>query len=57
MKEYLLAFFSVSIVENDTEGIMWIKFIAKDNDFTFLMCICYLPPIDSCRHVDAGLFF
>ena len=57
IKNTILEYFNVIVCEDSYEGILWIKFSARMCDFTFLMCECYLPPIDSCRYVNGADFF
>lgn len=57
IKENILQEFDVSVLESSYEGILWLKLIHKYDDFVLLPCVCYLPPENSSRHVDANVFF
>ncbi|VDH92415.1 Hypothetical predicted protein [Mytilus galloprovincialis] len=39
------------------EGVMWINITDKGGKFQFNACVCYLPPVDSTRNVDAQEFY
>ena len=49
--------YNVWIVDDSFEGIMWLKFISKIENKDFYTCVCYLPPIESTRNIDASFFF
>ena len=50
--------FDISLLNNEFEGILWIKFSEKFNDRnTFTICVCYLPPENSSRQVCANDFY
>lgn len=57
VKNDILKVFTVSVQDDSTEGILWLKFIARNGPGSFLTCVCYLPPIDSTRGIDANEFF
>ena len=57
VKDYLCDMFNIHEVDKSTEGILWIQFTSKECDFIFYVCVCYLPPIDSVRNVNASIFF
>ena len=46
--------YDVSIIDEDFEGILWLKFCPRTNEKPFYCCICYLPPSDSTRNIDLG---
>ena len=49
--------FNISIVDNDTEGILWIKLQDKFcRSNIFFVAVVYLPPENSCRAVDVHEF-
>ncbi len=39
---------------DEYDGIYWIKLSAKRSEFVMLVCVCYLPPIHSCRYVNGA---
>ena len=49
--------FNIMIEDDSVEGILWLKFVSKSNNTELHTCVCYLPPIDSTRNVDANEFF
>ena len=51
-KKELSNVYHVSVLNNSYEGILWTKFTQKNSEFTFLVCVCYLPPENSSRQVD-----
>ncbi len=44
-------------LDNDVEGIPWLKFTAKYVPIVFTACVCYLPPQYSARAADATEFY
>ena len=36
---------------------MWLKFSSKLGTDNLVLCVCYLPPAESTRHVDAETFY
>lgn len=49
--------FEISILDDNVEGILWLEFNSKITNSRFCVAICYLPPAESCRPVDADTFF
>ena len=48
IKQSLYEEYDVSIIDSETEGILWLKFLTKSVIGTgFCCCVCYLPPIES----------
>ncbi len=45
--------FDVKVFDNSHEDLLWIRLVAKICDCVVLICVCYMPPIDSCRFVNA----
>jgi len=39
------------------EGILWLKLTHKQDKFTLIPCVCYLPPENSSRVFDVHAFF
>ena len=48
--------FDISVLDDTTEGILWLQFRHKSDNFTLLPCVCYLPPENSSRRVDVNTF-
>ena len=49
----LLKYFNVDVLNSAYEGILWLKFECKLTNFCFSVCACYLPPENStyvCNH-------
>lgn len=57
VKNELLDFYNIEVVDRNSEGILWLKFSDKFSDFLFYSCVCYLPPINSSRQIDASNFY
>ena len=57
VKRSLLDRFEVSMVDRSIEDIMWLKIKCLRSDESVLFCICYLPPENSSRKVDAEHFY
>ena len=49
MKETLLSKYSVSTLDDDLDGILWVQFMGDSTRSDFIVCICYLPPSNSSR--------
>jgi len=49
--------FSVNTIDDEIEGILWLEFSAKKSNICFCVVVCYLPPADTCKPVDAEVFF
>ncbi len=43
----------VKMYDNSHWDILWIRMVAQMCNCVVLICVCYLPPIDSCRFVNA----
>jgi hypothetical protein len=56
IKYSILDLFTVEKHDLTYEGIMWLKLSAKQDQCVILLCICYLPPIDSCQYVNTSEF-
>ena len=50
--------FTVTVLDDTCEGILWLKLqrIDDEND-CFCICVCYLPPENSTRAINANEFF
>jgi hypothetical protein len=57
IKESLLDVFSVEVLYDTHEGILWKSLKHKTSNFSFKICVCYLPPENSTRVVNAIDFF
>ena len=49
--------FNIMIEDDSVEGILSLKFVSKSNNTKLHTCVCYSPPIDSTRNIDANEFF
>ncbi len=47
--------FVVVELDNNIEGIIWLKFTAKIVPIVFTACVCYLSPLYSARAAEATL--
>lgn len=51
-------FFNISILDDDTEGILWLEFKSLSDNFVLCIAVCYIPDKDSVyRYNDPGDFF
>ena len=57
IKNEVLNSFNVNVLNDVTEGILWIKLEHKFSDLVLLPCVCYLPPENSSRQIDPYSFF
>ena len=57
IKNEIFDVFDISVLDDTTEGILWLQFRHKSDNFTLLPCVCYLPPENSSRRVDVNTFF
>jgi len=58
VKKTVLDLYEVSILNNTYEGILWLKLSHRHiPECVSTICVCYLPPENSSRHVDAADFF
>ena len=57
MKDDILNFYSVSIVDKSIEDIMWVKLVNKVTLSSTFICVCYLSPEGSSRQVDPHEYF
>ncbi len=54
----LVDYYEVCVVENSTEGILWVKFQSKvDCSKMYYVCVCYLPPEGTSRNVNVHDFY
>lgn len=57
VRETLLVDFHVSVLDISYEGITWLKLENKSGEGVICLAVCYLPPSNSTRHVNAPDFF
>ena len=57
VKNEILNVYNVTVQDDMTDGILWLKFESRNSKETFFSCVCYLPPADSTRSIDANEFF
>ncbi len=48
---------TVYVLDNECEGILWLKFASKNIQIVFTACICYLTPDNSARSTNASDFY
>ena len=48
---------NVDLLDSSSEEILWLFLQHKVSGDNLTVCVCYLPPLNSCRHVDAHSFF
>jgi hypothetical protein len=56
IKTELLDVLKCEILDQESEDILWIK-LFNDSGCSLILCVCYLPPVDSTRYVDSDTFF
>ena len=56
-KEHILNEFDCKVLDDATEGILWLKFTHKLDNYSFLTCVCYLVPSNSTYHVSPYEYF
>jgi hypothetical protein len=57
VRDSVLKYFTVTVVEKGHDGILWIQLINKRNKETLGVCVCYLPPSNSSREDRSQDFF
>ena len=45
VKNDISSCFKVTVLDDSVDGILWLKF--ENNEETFCVCTCYLPPENS----------
>ena len=53
----LLNHFNVCELNSAFEGILWLSLKSKTDSVNFNICVCYLPPLNSSRQIDAQKFY
>ena len=57
VRDSLVQLYDISVIDKTIEDIMWLKFSSKLGTDNLVLCVCYLPPAESTRHVDAETFY
>ena len=57
VKNYINELYNVSILDNKTEDILWVQFVHQATLCHINVCMCYLPPDGSSRHIDPNEYF
>ena len=57
VKKNLYRDFDIRNLNDDTEGILWLELLHKTTKECLRFCVCYLPPKNSPRAVNAEDFF
>ena len=57
VKESCLTTYNVSILNQTREDVLWILCSHKFDGTSLCFCVCYLPPVDSPRGVNAEEFY
>ena len=57
VKNYIIELYNVSILDNKSEDILWVQFVHKFTLCHINVCVSYLPPDGSSRHIDPNEFF
>ena len=57
IKNSILEDFDVDILESSFEGILWLSLKSKLKKQNLNICVCYLPPLNSSRQIDAQSFY
>ena len=57
IKNDIFRAYDVTVQDDSTKGILWFKFRSQKSSDSFFTCVCYLPPTDSSRNIDANEFF
>ena len=57
IKNSVLDDFYVNISQSSFEGILWVSLKLKLCQSNLNICVCYLPPLNSSRQIDAQSFY
>jgi hypothetical protein len=52
----MLKYYDAEIVRK-REGVLWMKFLLKEEAKAFSICICYMPPKGSIHELKADAYF
>ncbi len=55
--KHSLQHFNYVIFDNNVEGVLWVKLSASKCDFSFSICVCYLPSEGSSRDIKPYEFY
>jgi hypothetical protein len=53
----MLQSYTITILDKNTEGILWVQLRHKQSSKCVIVCTCYLPPKGTTRPVDGEEFF
>ena len=56
IRNELLKYFNVHVLDNSVEGILWLRLSAKGDEDDLCVCVAYLPPYNSPRS-EPNMFF
>ena len=57
VKNEILHDFNVITLDDSNDDILWLQLENIYDGFKLIACVCYLPPENSSRQVDANTFF
>lgn len=57
IKECISNMYNVSVLDDTIEDILWVKLVHCDTSKQINICVCYLSPEGSSRHVDPHDYF
>ena len=57
IKNKLIEYYNIEILESSFEGILWLSLKSKESQRNLTICVCYLPPLNSSRQIDAQSFY
>ena len=52
VKAKLFELYDISVIDDGTEDILWLKFNTDTNAENIILCVCYLPPAEYTRLND-----
>ena len=56
IKDNIIRDYNINQLDASGEEIMWLSLQHKASGDYLIVCVCYLPPLNSSRHVDAQNF-
>ena len=57
VRNRLFEMFTVTVLDETVEDILWLKLCSKQSQDNLVVCVCYLPPSDSVRNNDPESFY
>ncbi len=57
IKSQLLQMYSATILDITAEDVLWVQLKHNSTSYCVNVCVCYLPPDGSSRHIDPSDFF